>query len=1220
MVGPLRFDGPVSGIDYTSIIEKMLEVQRRPAEFLKLRIDEATKKKNALLDVNITLLGLKSSADALSRPSFFNSIKVSSSNDSVLTASGSSAALGAYTFTSRKLATPHQQISNGYADSNTTAVTSVAATIGLEVGGGYLERRTPVSFLNGQAGFDRGSIRITDSAGKVGIVDLSAAVTAQDIVDEINASTSVSVKASVSAFRLVVQDAAGGAGSLTIADVGADATATSLGIAGTSVTVSGIKYVFGTNIQGVNASTPLAQLNDGLGVRRTSDGVNDFRITRAGGGTVDVDLQAADLTVQDVINRINTAAGFTFAGLSTGGDSIVLTDTGGGGSVSVSQLNGSMAAVDLGFGTLSGATFTSNTAESTTTGVVGTGRRLVGNSLVPGLNTTLRTLLNGGSTNQDAADLKGISGGTISVTDRSGVNTSSLDVSHRFATTFTANASAGATTVTVNSVTGLGVGNRVRFHNNSNTVDYRTIVGISGTTLTLDKALTTNINNGDGIVGLNDSLQDIANVINTRAAANSVDVRAEINDAGSGLRIVDFSGGSGNLIVANGTGTAAADLGIVGSVAANTLDGTDLDVQWLGENTALSTLNGGSGVLAGKVHILDTGARQFDVDLSQSTDNTLGKVINEINAIAAANGSGVVARMNNTGDGLLLTDTTPGAGTLQVQEVDGGRTAKDLGLLGTAPAATPTKLDGSFEVQVSIAANTTLQGVADAINAKGLGVTAAVINDGSAFNPYKLTLTSTKSGQAGRVTVNSGVAGLTFKTTAAAQDAVVLYGSGGTGIDPAILTSSTNTLTGIVSGLTLELKSPSSTPVTVTVSRDTQSVVDQAQNFVDSYNDAIKKIRDYTAFNADTFSRGLLFTDPTVLRIRRDLSNQVLSPVVGLPASVLNSLSEVGIKAGAEGTLTFDSGTFSSKLASDFNGVQDLFILQRKLDLGTLLKDVNSGTGVTDVSGSDFTVLARNGTTKFNVDLAGAKSVGSLLQAINTASGNGGIIKAQISSDGFSIELVDSSTIVSRTVGASPTTTSFVASEADLTGLADNRIVGSTIKFTSGPNSGQIRKVSAFDTGTNTITLDSALSVAPATGNTYTLEREVEVQKFSTNPTASELKLLKKATLGQNTLKGDILGLQGDPGAAARMSEALDFITRSGDGLVTRRTDALDDIVEDLQKSIERIEAKIKKAQESLIRKFTQLEKVIAQSQSTSQRLTALLSGVLGQSGSGGAF
>jgi len=247
------------------------------------------------------------------------------------------------------------------------------------------------------------------------------------------------------------------------------------------------------------------------------------------------------------------------------------------------------------------------------------------------------------------------------------------------------------------------------------------------------------------------------------------------------------------------------------------------------------------------------------------------------------------------------------------------------------------------------------------------------------------------------------------------------------------LTSSTNTLTGIVSGLTLELKSPSATPVTVTVSRDTQGVVDQAQNFVDSYNDAIKKIRDYTAFNTDTFSRGLLFTDPTVHRIRRDLSNQVLSPVVGLPTSVLNSLSEVGIKAGAEGTLTFDSGTFSSKLASDFNGVQDLFILQRKLDLGTLLKDVNSGTGVTDVSGADFTVLARNGTTKFDVDLAGAKSIGSLLQAINTASGNGGIIKAQISSDGFSIELVDSSTIVSRSVGASPTTTSFVASEADLT-------------------------------------------------------------------------------------------------------------------------------------------------------------------------------------------
>jgi len=72
-------------------------------------------------------------------------------------------------------------------------------------------------------------------------------------------------------------------------------------------------------------------------------------ITTADGTVTDVDINGA-ATVQDVLNQINTAsAGKITAGFSTTGNGIVLTDnTTGPGTLTVTPLNGSTAASDLG--------------------------------------------------------------------------------------------------------------------------------------------------------------------------------------------------------------------------------------------------------------------------------------------------------------------------------------------------------------------------------------------------------------------------------------------------------------------------------------------------------------------------------------------------------------------------------------------------------------------------------------------------------------------------------------------------------------------------------------------------------------------------------------------------------------------------------------------------------------------------------------------------------
>ncbi len=80
----------------------------------------------------------------------------------------------------------------------------------------------------------------------------------------------------------------------------------------------------------------------------------------------------------------------------------------------------------------------------------------------------------------------------------------------------------------------------------------------------------------------------------------------------------------------------------------------------------------------GKFRITDGNGNSAVVDLTQDSDDTIGKVIREINT----RGLAISARINNTGDGILI-EKTSGTQALQVTEVDNGSTARALGLLAT---------------------------------------------------------------------------------------------------------------------------------------------------------------------------------------------------------------------------------------------------------------------------------------------------------------------------------------------------------------------------------------------------------------------------------------------------------------------------------------------------------------------------------------------------------
>src|SRR5687768_1035412 len=118
------------------------------------------------------------------------------------------------------------------------------------------------------------------------------------------------------------------------------------------------------------------------------------------------------------------------------------------------------------------------------------------------------------------------------------------------------------------------------------------------------------------------------------AITNSgINVKGALSASGNGIQIVDNSGGTGALTVAESGVTTAADLGLLGSSAAGTnfVSGKNLQRQWVSENSLLSQYNGGKGVSLGQFKITHSLGNSATIDLSRGTKTPLGDVMRDIN-------------------------------------------------------------------------------------------------------------------------------------------------------------------------------------------------------------------------------------------------------------------------------------------------------------------------------------------------------------------------------------------------------------------------------------------------------------------------------------------------------------------------------------------------------------------------------------------------------------
>jgi len=326
--------------------------------------------------------------------------------------------------------------------------------------------------------------------------------------------------------------------------------------------------------------------------------------------------------------------------------------------------------------------------------------------------------------------------------------------------------------------------------------------------------------------------------------------------------------------------------------------------------SALGQLQGALSTFQSSLGALDT-AGAFDAQTASSSNtNALGATASS----SATSGTYSVSVSQLASAQQLLSGAFAGDGSAAV-----GTGTLTLSLGGA-----------SFQVTVD-SGDDSLDGIAAAINSASgnPGITATVLQgtDGA-----HLVLSSSLTGAANTIQVT--------ETDGGDALAALTYGTGNTGnytqqspaqdaeftIAGVPATSSSNTVTGAVSGVTLNLlgTTTAASPVTLTVSADTSTIESNISSLVSAYNTLLGTFNTLGGYDSSTSTAGPMMGSGLLQNIQSQMS-QALYAIVPTGSSIYNSLASIGITTGSDGTLSINQTALQNALSTNLSAVSALF-------------------------------------------------------------------------------------------------------------------------------------------------------------------------------------------------------------------------------------------------------------------------------------------------------
>ncbi len=355
-----------------------------------------------------------------------------------------------------------------------------------------------------------------------------------------------------------------------------------------------------------------------------------------------------------------------------------------------------------------------------------------------------------------------------------------------------------------------------------------------------------------------------------------------------------------------------------------------VETPWKNQLTALQSQDTVLSTLGTQVSTLSTDMQKLTDAMGAFEGKTGSSSDTNVLELTSASAQSTAATHSVTVTSLAQTSTAATSAVAAGDVLSGSVTIQ----VGSGTAYTVNVGDSSTD--------STLAGMASAINAADIGVTASVLTDGSGS---RLSVVSNSSGASGTLTVSGALTDTTTSTSVsfsqvqAGADASLI-------VDGLSLTSSSNTVTNAIPGVTFQLLSADAgEPVQVVIANDNSSIESAVSTFVSDYNTLLKTINGQEG-NDSSGNAEPLYGNPVIATLQSMLESA--TSVTPSNGSIL-SLYNLGITTNSDGTLSLNADTLDSVLNTNFSDVQGFF--QNAGSFGTSFASTLNNLGTTNPVG-----------------------------------------------------------------------------------------------------------------------------------------------------------------------------------------------------------------------------------------------------------------------------
>jgi flagellar hook-associated protein 2 len=503
--------------------------------------------------------------------------------------------------------------------------------------------------------------------------------------------------------------------------------------------------------------------------------------------------------------------------------------------------------------------------------------------------------------------------------------------------------------------------------------------------------------------------------------------------------------------------------------------------------------------------------------------------------------------------------------------------------------------------------NNSLQGIRDAINAAKIGVTATIINDGSG-TPYRLTLSSDSNGVSNSMKVSvsgdAAVGSLLGHDPAGTQNLseTVTAQNANLKVNGVSVTKTSNVVTDVVPGVTLTLNKVTSSPATLTVARDTNSISSSIGSFVKAYNDLAGTLKNVSAYDAANQRGAILQGDATVRSLQSQLRGIIGTAVTGTPGN-LTTLSSVGVSFQKDGSLAIDQTKLNDAMNNHFDDIASLFASVGKST--DSLVSFNNATSSTKAGNYavNITQVATQG-----------KTVGST--AITTP-----LVIVGGSNDTLDLSVNGISASVTLSPGTYNTAQALATElQAKINGVTALSNMGVSVAVSENAGKLTVTSVNYGSTSSVSVSGGTAESALGLGGDTPTAGVDVAGSIGGTTATGSGqlLSAISGDALGLGILvNGGALGDRGvlhySQGYASTLNTWASAVL-GVDSIISSRTDGIGKSIADIGKRRTELETRLINIEKRYRAQFTALDSMLSSMNSTSAYLTQQLANLPGSS------